>query len=181
MTNCKEFPLDDLMAITAIPVADIPASDTTSPVNTLTPTISRAAFYPTLAHAVTIGRTPLDLTPSGGVQNRAACLVPIRRLTGKAKDEESDSVAGRLHTVTATCEADERDGTLWAPVTALSGAPCSLHLERTPCHLVLQFRDGTLGFATATPDTYLCTIDRDGAKVNIQFRLQNWLGIQMIE
>ena len=178
--TCKEYLLDDIMAITAIPVTDIPASDPASPANALTPTISSDTFHPTLAHAVTIGRTPLDLTPSGGAQNRAAWLVPIRRLSGKAKDEEGDSVAGRLHTVTVTCEVDERNGEIWAPVTALGGTPCSLHLERTPCHIVLQFRDATRAFAAATPDSYLCTLDRDGAKVNIQFRLQNWLGLQML-
>ena len=180
MTNCKEFLLDDTVAITAIPVSDISASDTTSPVNNLTPTIDKTTFHPSLAHAVTIGRELLDLTVSGGTANKSAWLVPIKRLTGKAKDDPQDSVAGRLHTVTVTCEVDERGGELWGAVTALGNAPCSLWLERTPCHLVLMFRNGTMGFVSATEDSYLCTIDRDGAKVSMQLRVQNWMGIQML-
>ena len=165
--NCKEFLLDDMMAITAIPVSAMPASDVNSPVNGLTPTIS--SFTPTLTNAITIGRE----------LNGSAYLVPIKRTTGKAKDETQDSVAGRLHTVTVSCEVDERGGEIWAPI-AQNQPPCSLLLERNAHHLLLSFRDGSRAFVSASDDTYTCTIDRDGAKVSIQFRIQNLMGIQML-
>jgi hypothetical protein len=158
------------MAITAIPLSAIQASDVSSAANNPTPTIGKSSFRPSLIGAVTIGRMPLDLSTQV-FTNRSTYFVPVRRLSGKAKDDEGDSVAGRLHTVTATCEVDERGGEIWAH---------KLALERTPHHLVLTFRDGTLGFAVANEDTYTCTIERDGAKVNLQFRLQNLMGIQMI-
>lgn len=171
MTNCKEFVLDDLMAITAIPVSDITASDPDSPVNRLMPTVPDDDFNPRLENAIVIGR---QAATDDGV------LVPIMRMSGKAKDDTSDSVAGRLHTVTVTCEVDERGGEIWAPAAALGNVPCSLRLERTPHHLVLSFRDGTRGFASATEDTYLCTVERDGAKVSVAFKIQNLMGIQML-
>lgn len=171
MANCKEYVLDDLMAITAIPVSDIPASDADSPVNRLTPTIPTDEFDPTLDNAIVIGR---QAATAGGV------LVPIKRTTGKAKDNTQDSVAGRLHTVTVNCEVDERGGEIWAPVATMDNTPCSLRLERTAHHLVLSFRDGTQGFVAATEDTYLCTIERDGAKVGIQFRIHNLMGVQIL-
>lgn len=171
MTNCKEFVLDDLMAITAIPVSDISASDTYSPVNRLTPTIPEDEFNPTLDNAIVIGR---QAATADGV------MVHIKRLSGKAKDDTSDSVAGRLHTVTVNCEVDERGGEIWAPIAAMNNVPCSLRLERTPHHLLLSFRDGTQGFAVASEDTYQCTIERDGAKVGVNFKIQNLIGIQML-
>ena len=179
MNNCKEYVLDDLMAITAIPVGDISASDTGSLANNLTPTIAKAYFTPSLVHAITIGRELFDLTVSGGTANTSACLVPIRRMTGKAKDDTQDSVAGRLHTVTVNCEVDERGGEIWAP-TGQGQPPCSLLLERDAHHLVLSFRDGTMGFASASADAYLCSIERDGSKITVTFRIQNLMGIQMV-
>lgn len=170
MTNCKEFVLDDIMAITAIPVGNIPASSPTSPVNVLAPTIAKSGFNPQLTGSITIGQQ----ASAGGT------LVPIKRQSGKAKDEEGDSVAGRLHTVTVNCEVDERGGELWAPIAALGNTPCSLRLERTAHHLLLTFRDGTQGFVAANADTYTCIIERDGAKVSAQFRIQNLMGIQML-
>ena len=58
MTSCREFLLDDLMAIVAIPVTDIPASDVSSPSNALTPTISNEDFTPPLTNSLTIGVLP---------------------------------------------------------------------------------------------------------------------------
>lgn len=171
MINCQEFVLDDVMAITAIPVSDISASDIGSPVNRLTPTIPSDEFYPRLDNAIVIG---LRAATEDGV------VVPIRRFTGKAKDNESDSVSGRLHTVTVDCEVDERGGEIWAPITTLNNTPCSLRLERTAHHLLLTFRDGTQGFVSAGIDTYTCSIERDGAKVSVAFRIQNLMGIQML-
>ena len=163
MTNCKEFVLDDMTAITAIPVSDMPPRDSTSPVNRLTPTIPSAGFTPVLTHAVVIG---VATAGSSG-----ASLIPIRRNSGKAKDDESDSVAGRLHTVTVNCEVDERGGEIWSH---------QLALERSAHHLLLTFRDGTQGFVSCTEDTYQCTVERDGAKVSAAFKIQNLMGIQML-
>lgn len=159
------------MAITAIPVSDISASDIDSPLNRLTPTIPAEEFNPTLDNAIVIGRQPA--TDEG-------VLVPIERSTGKAKDDTSDSVAGRLHTVSVNCEVDERGGEIWEPIATMSNVPCNLRLERTPHHLVLTFRDGKRGFVAATEDTYLCTIERDGAKVSLVFKIQNLMGIQLL-
>lgn len=163
MNNCSEFVLDDLMAITAVPVGNIPASLPASPVNSLAPTIAAAGFSPSLTGSITIGQKP---AVSGGA------LVPIKRFTGKAKDDESDGVAGRLHTVSVTCDVDDRDGAVWADL---------LRLERTQCHLLLTFRDGvTRAFVSASKDTYTCNVERDGAKTTVTFRIQNLMGIQLI-
>ena len=162
MTNCKEFVLDDLMAITAIPVADfdpaLQAWQTAKSIASSELAITGSA----LARAIVIGQ---QAATAGGT------LIPIRRATGKAKDDEQDSVAGRLHTVTVSCQADDRDPTTWDDL---------LTLERTPSHLLLTFRDQTQGFAQATADTYLCTVERDGAKTSVSIKVQNWMGIQII-
>lgn len=159
MTNCKEFVLDDAIAITAIPVTDFNIGTAQWQ---LTPTITKTGFTPTLANAITIGMSPA--TTNG-------TLIPIIRTTGKAKDDEGDSVAGRMHTVTATCQVDERDNTIWDNL---------LTLERTPSHLLLTFRDKTQAFVAATKDSYLFTVERDGAKTSVQFRIHNYMGIQML-
>lgn len=163
MTSCKEYYLDDAMAITAIPIANIPAISVSSPANSLTPTISKAFVIPSvLSGAITIGVQPAT---EGGI------LIPIVRFTGKAKDEESDDVAGRLHTVTVTCQADDRESDVWASLLAL---------ERTPSQLLLTFRNKAQAFVSATADTYLCTVERDGAKTSVTFRIQNYMGIQLL-
>lgn len=159
MTQCSEFVLDDLMAITAIPVTDYSPGFAAWQ---LTPTIPSAGFSPTLTRAIVVGQRP---AVAGGR------LIPIMKLTGKAKDDESDSVAGRLHKVTVTCQADDRDPAVWDHLLAL---------ERTPSHLLLTFRDGTRGFAQATQDTYTCTVERDGAKTSVAFHIQDLMGIQLI-
>lgn len=159
MTQCSEFVLDDLMAITAIPVADYTPGFAAWQ---LRPTIPSAGFSPTLTRAIVVGQRP---AVAGGR------LIPIMKFTGKAKDDESDSVAGRLHKVTVTCQADDRDPAVWDHLLAL---------ERTPSHLLLTFRDGTRGFAQATADTYICTVERDGAKTSVAFHIQCLMGIQLI-
>lgn len=169
MKNCKEYLLDDLTAITAIPVSDMPASSVSSPVNRLTPTIPASSFSPTLTNAIVIGLQPA--TANGA-------LIPIIRKSGKAKDDESDSVAGRLHTVTVDCEVDDREA-----VTDNSGRTVFdnlLALERTPCHLVLSFRGGSQAVVAATEDTYLCNVERDGAKTSVAFKIQCLMGIQLV-
>ena len=163
MTNCKEFVLDDVMAITAIPLANISASSITSPVNQLSPTLPSSTIAPSmLSGSITIGLQPAVL---GGT------LIPIMRKSGKAKDDENDSVAGRLHTVTVTCEADDRNSDVWNHL---------LTLERTPSHLLLTFRDNTRAFVSATEDTYLCNVERDGSKTSVTLRIQNLMGIQLL-
>lgn len=159
MASCKEFVLDDAMAITAIPIADFNLGVSAWQV---TPTINSADFSPTLTHSITVGLQPAI---AGGT------LIPIRRFTGKAQDEESDSVSGRLHTVSVTCEVDDRESEVWSDL---------LTLERTPAHLLLTFRDGSQAFVSATEDSFLCKTGRDGAKTSVSFRIQNWMGIQLI-
>ena len=159
MINCKEFELDDLLAITAIPVGDYVLGTKEWQ---LKPTIPNASFSPTLTHAIVVGLQP---AMAGGA------LVPIRRLTGKAKDAEGDSVAGRLHTVTVNCKVDDRDGSVWDHL---------LTLERTPSHLLLTFRGGTRAFVAATQDTYTCEVERDGADTSLSFKISDLMGIQLI-
>ena len=113
-----------------------------------------------------------------GVTQTGGKLVPIRRMTGKAKDSKSDSVAGRLHTVTVNCEVDDRD--LSADGNDLTVLDYLLALERTPCHLLLTFRGGQRAFVAATNDTYMCETTRDGAKTSLSFKIQNLMGIQLI-
>lgn len=165
MPTCKEFFLDDIMAICAIPVTDFnPAAVSGGSINSwlLTPVIPKAQFSPTLTRAITIGQQPA--TTDG-------TLIPIMRGTGKAKDDESDQTAGRLHKVTVNCQIDDRDPSVWSNL---------LTLERTPSHLLLTFREKSRAFVQAGKDTYLCTVDRDGAKTSVQFRIECLMGIQMI-
>ena len=159
MTNCKEFALDDVMSITAIPVADFNLGTLWWQ---LTPTIPKTNFSPPLANSITIGQ---KTAATGGI------LIPIIRETGKAKDEEGDSVSGRLHTVSITCDVDDRDASVWNDLLAL---------ERTPSHLLITFRDKTSAFVSSTIDTYLCTIERNGAKTTVTFKIQNYMGVQTI-
>lgn len=98
-------------------------------------------------------------------------LIPIMPRTGKAKDDESDSVAGRLHDVTVTCEVDDRDSNVWGHL---------LTLERTPSHLLLTFRGGVQAFVAGSEDTYICRTGRDGAKTTVTFRVQDLMGIQLM-
>lgn len=159
MNKCSEFVLDDMMAIIVIPVSDFKPGFSAWQ---LTPTIDRSSFGPDLRNAVTIGR---HAASAGGA------LIPIRPFTGKAKDDESDSVAGRLHKVSVTCEVDDRDFAVWSILLAV---------ERMQGHLLLTFRDGTRGFVQATDDTYVCTVERTGAKTTVQFRIENMMGIQLL-
>ena len=174
MPTCKEFTLDDLMAITAIPVTDfnpaaVPGGSPSGVTSwLLAPAIPKAQFSPTLTRAVTIGQQPAT---TGGI------LIPIMRLTGKAKDDESDQTAGRLHKVTVNCQIDDRD--LSRDQNGLTVLDYLLTLERTPSHLLLTFRDQSRAFVQGSKDTYLCTVDRDGAKTTVQFRIECLMGIQM--
>lgn len=159
MNTCNEFLLDDLMAVTAIPVTDYVLG--TQPWQ-VKKTIPVTQFTPTLTNAIVIGQQP---AVTGGV------LIPIKRNTGKAKDSEGDSVAGRLHTVSVTCEADDRDPSLWEHLQKL---------EHTPSHLLLTFRGGQKAFASATQDTYTCEVERDGSKTSVSIKIYNLMGIQLI-
>lgn len=159
MNRCSEFDLDDLLAVTAIPVGDYSLGDNAWQ---LTPTLKNTEFSPTLTNAIVIGLKP---AVTGGT------LIPIIRASGKAKDSESDSVAGRKHSVTVSCEADDRDGAVWNSL---------LQLERTPSHLLLTFRNGTRGFVAADKDSYSCEVTRDGSETNVEFKIENLMGIQLI-
>lgn len=157
---CGEYTYDNLLAITAIPVTDY---DLGSLDWQLKPTIRNTAFSPPInAKTIVIGLQP---AVTGGF------LVPMKRDSGSVKDSESDSVAGRKHTVSVECEADERN-----PLVR----DILLQLERTPSHLLLTFRNGVQGFASATIDTYQCAVDRSGGKTNVKFDLENLMGIQII-
>lgn len=159
MNTCNEFLLDDMMAVTAIPVTDYVLG--IQPWQVMK-TIPVTQFTPTLTNAIVIGQQP---AVTGGV------LIPIKRNTGKAKDSEDDSVAGRLHTVSVTCEADDRDPSLWEHLQ---------QLEHTPSHLLLTFRGGQKAFAAATQDTYICEVERDGSKTSVSIKIYNLMGIQLI-
>lgn len=156
--NCKEY-TRDFLSVTAIPVTDYSPGFLEWQ---LTPTIPSDTFSPTLTHAIVIGREP---AVQGG------SVIPIMRNTGKVKDGPSDSVSGRLHTVTVTCDADDRDPSVWNLLLAL---------ERTPSHAILMFRDGTMAFVQATRDTYQCSVEREGAKTSVRMRITNIMGIQLI-
>ena len=166
MLNCKEYELDDLLAVTAIPVTDFSPGTAAWQ---LKPAIDSASLSPTLTNAVAIGLQPAT---TGGR------LVPIKRMSGKAKDSEGDSVAGRKHTVNVSCEADDRD--LTADSRGETVLDHLLRLERTPSHLLLTFRGGQRAFVAATEDTYTCEVSRDGAKTAVQFKVENLMGIQLI-
>ena len=157
--SCKEFNLDDLLAITAIPVTDFSLGTYDWQ---LKPTIKNTAFSPSLTNAIVIGIMPAT---TGGK------LIPIITKSGKAKDSEDDSVAGRKHSVSVICEADDRESAVWNYLFSL---------ERTPCHLLLTFRGGTRGFAAATEDTYMCEVDRSDGKASVSFKIENLMGIQLI-
>lgn len=158
--TCGEYVYDDLLVITAIPVNDY---DIGAFPWQVTPNIRNTSFSPPLnIRTIVIGQQPA--VPGG-------LLVPMQRGTGSAKDSESDSVAGRKHTVSVECEADERDPSM---------RDILLRLERTPSHLLLTFRNGVQGFASATIDTYQCSVDRSGGKTSIKLELENLMGIQII-
>ena len=157
--SCKEFNLDDMLAITAIPVTDYSLGTRDWQ---LKPTILNTAFSPSLTNAIAIGIKPAT---AGGK------LIPIMRASGKAKDSEDDSVAGRKHSVSVICEADDRESAVWNYLFSL---------ERTPCHLLLTFRGGTRGFVAATEDTYMCEVDRSGGKTSVSFKIENLMGVQLI-
>lgn len=157
--SCKEFNLDDLLAITAIPVTDYSLGTRDWQ---LKPTILNTAFSPPLTNAIAIGIMPAT---AGGK------LIPIMRASGKVKDTEDDSVAGRKHSVSVSFEADDRESVVWNYLFSL---------ERTPCHLLLTFRGGTRGFVAATEDTYMCEVDRSGGKTSVSFKIENLMGVQLI-
>lgn len=158
MSSCTEFVLDDLLAVTVIPVEDY---DPGFADWQLHPVIPSEGFAPSTANAVVIGNPISTNLP----------VIPLVRKTGKASDSESDAVADRAHTVKVSCEADCRD---------LSVLTTLLRIERTPSHLLLTFRGGKQGFVQANEDNYVCEVERSDAKTTIQFRIQNIMGIQHI-
>ena len=161
MSDCKEL-LIGVMTIAAIPVKDTDDDNIDHLVNQLTPYVDSLPSD-ILTGAVVFGLAAPSINTT---------LVPIVRMTGKAKDDESDSVAGRLHTVTVSCEVDERGGEIWQQ---------QLTLERKAHHLLLTYRDGvTKAFVAASADAYQCNVERDGSKVTVAFKIQNLMGIQQL-
>lgn len=158
MTNCKEFALDDLMAIVAVPVGKYAPSSATI----LSPTIDVEELDDIVdADAITIGTMPQD----------GSALIPIVKGTGKVKDSESLDTAGRLHTVSVECEVDDRDSEVWT----------LLHrLERMAAHLILTSRDGSRFFVQGSENTFLCTVNRDGEKTGVSLKVQCMMGVQML-
>jgi hypothetical protein len=156
---CKEFYLDDVKAITAVPVEDYDFWPYVSP---LQPTIAADNLSLPLSNAIVIGQQPAT---SNGY------LVPIISMTGKAEDSEDDSTARRKHTVTVKCEVDDRDGDTW---------PMLRTLENTPSHLLLTFRGKKQAFVAATKDTYKFSVSRSGGKTSVQFRIESLSGLQLI-
>lgn len=157
--NCKEFYLDDVMAVVAVPVDDYDFWPYVSP---LQPTIASADFSLPMTNAIVIGQ---QAATDGGE------LIPIIKLTGKAEDAEDDSVAGRKHTVTVKCEVDDRDHGTW---------PLLRMLEIAPRHLLLTFRGKKQAFVAASEDTYKFSVSRNGAKTSVQFRIECFSGLQII-
>ncbi len=158
MGSCKEYELDDVMAICAIPVDDYDHWA----VSALSPTIPAEDFTPPLGDAIAIG---LQAAVSGGT------FIPIVRKTGKAKDSPAVSVSGRRHTVTVECDVDDRDTASWT----------LLHqLQRGAYHLLLTFRGNTRGFVAGTADTFLCEVGRDGARTSVSLRVECLMGLQLI-
>lgn len=148
--------MDDVIAVAAIPVTDYDGSAF------IGASIDSSLFNPPLANAIVIGTsTPV----TNGV------LIPIKVGTGSVKDSENDGVAGRSHTVTVSCDVDDRDGEVWDDL---------LLLERSERHLLLTFRGGTQGFVNASRDSYLFHVDRDGSKTTATFKIHNILGVQII-
>lgn len=164
--NCGEYTLDDLLAVIAIPVSDYSLGTLSWQ---LKPTIPNTSISPPYTNAIVIG----GIRPRDKDNNALAIkgLIPIKKETGKANDSEGDSTAGRLHTVSVSLEADDRDGSVWELLLAL---------ERTPSHLLLTFRGGQQAFVSATQDTYTCEVERDGAKTSVSFKIYNLMGIQLI-
>ena len=107
MSSCKELPLDDMAAITAIPIENY-SDDTYSYI--LSPTIVPADFNPIIDENTIV---------IGGVRTSDGALISIVHSTGSVKDSESNSVAGRLHTVSVECEVDDRDADTWALLQTL--------------------------------------------------------------
>ena len=157
--SCKEFYLDDVMAIVAVPVDDYDFWPYVSP---LQPTIARANLSLPMTNAIVIGQ---QAATDGGN------LIPIINTTGKAEDNEDDSVTGRKHTVIVKCEVDDRDDDTW---------PLLRTLETTPHHLLLTFRGKKQAFVAASEDTYKFSVSRSGAKTSVQFHIESLSGLQLI-
>ena len=158
MINCKEYSLYDLLSITAIPIAKYTPAGTTM----LVSVIASENFNPT------VDSSAIVIAGSASVGS----LIPIKASTCKAKDSETDNVAGRLHTVNVNCEIDDRDADVWTTLQ---------RLEQTPSHLILTSRDNTRFFVQGAEDTYLCSVERDGEKTTVTIKMQCMMGLQRIE
>ena len=150
--SCKEFALDNLVSILAVPVS--------KPLDAVPTGIESLAGLNADADAVTIGSYAL-----------ADTLVRLVPDTGKATDTAADNTAGRLHTVTVKCEADCRDD---------RAVELLRKLERTPSHIVVTSNNGERFGVYATQHTYLCEVEQDAEKTNVTIRIQCMRGLQRI-
>ena len=157
--NCKEFYLDDVMAIVTVPVDDYDFWPYVSPPH---PTIASADLSLPMTNAIVIGQ---QAATDGGN------LIPIINTTGKAEDTEDFTVAMRKHIVTVKCEVDDRDGDAW---------PLLRTLETEPRHLLLTFRGKKQAFVAASKDTYKFSVSRSGAKTSVQFHIESLSGLQLV-
>lgn len=105
-------------------------------------------------------------------EDAANTVVMIAGMRGSIKDDESDSVAGRIHTVTLTADVNE---------SSASTRSSLRRLESRAHALLLYFRDGRMGLVQCDRDSYLTTVARGETHSSIQMRIQDLLGIQWVE
>ena len=151
MANCREFALDDLAAIVAIPVWK--QCGTGMSVESLAGLVQDE-------DSIVVGSFV-----------RAGSLIPILHATGKVSDTVSDTVAGRLHTVTVKCDVDIRNPEV---------VPFLRRLQQTPSHLILTSHNGDRFGVYATEYTYLCETEQDDEKTPLSIRIQSVMGLQRI-
>lgn len=154
---CTEIPLYDVQSIDAVPVADV--------------WISAAAYLATELRNSDFVIDPTRLVRIAA-QDAGAGIVPLLLTTrGGIRDEESDGVAGRVHTVTLTADVNEK---------AASSRAALRRLELRPHTLLIRFIDGRSALVVATKDSYLVTTSRDGSKAAITLRIHTAEGLRYI-
>lgn len=158
--SCREFALDDVAAITAIPLTKYTETDTLlSPViNTFSPVFD--------ASTIVIGQVRQQVSGSG-----VGSLIPLISSSASVKDTETLGVAGRAHTSDVECEVDDRDADVWQTIQTI---------ERAAHHLILLCKSGDRFFVRASEDTYTCTTSRDGKKTSLSFKIHSLMGLQKI-
>ena len=152
---CTEIPLNELLAIDAVPVADM----TVQAQYVLADTLPESG--------VTVVKQNLIRIAAGAAGAKMIPLNPSER--GKLKDDERDALPGRSHTITVDADINDLAATTRAAMRIL---------ERHPHSLLLSFRDGREAIVVTNPDSYVCTTTRDGSRTTINIRIQNVVGVQ---